>query len=397
VSDYSPRGDIWIPSPLPFFLAGLFYYLVTPFLSLMFLSHQRLIAVAHQHISLEFFDHYYWLDVLVILSFFVLGIRLAGLLSKPSQLFNAASEFRLSPLLVLSGLSLLLLFLVFKIRSQGLAFFSGYESYDKSILGPLSTLVFTLALFYNFFSSPSIKRIFLVLFFISAILLLGFGARMFFLLGVIAVGIGFLSNRRWLLKSKWLYLTIGLIFILLLSVGIWRSGYSQDTDVLGLMLSIFAVEPLFTMTSASAYLSNFDPRPLSGFPADVIASFVNFIPSMFYPDKLELINEMLYDPLKASPFGASALLVNLYSNFGGFYPFYIFAVGVLYGTLHKKAMTSLFFRAIYFSLLPVLSFHFFREGFITVLKVIFFNGLFFPTVVVGVCVLFLSKQKLTLN
>jgi len=113
-------------------------------------------------------------------------------------------------------------------------------------------------------------------------------------------------------------------------------------------------------------------------PVDIAAAFINFIPSFLYPEKMLLISKLTFDENKESPFGASALFSNLYSNFGVFYPIYIFFIGYFYGFLRAKSFWSPFFRAVYFSLLPLLMFHFFREGFITFIKVLIFNGLIFP-------------------
>ena len=72
-------------------------------------------------------------------------------------------------------------------------------------------------------------------------------------------------------------------------------------------------------------------------------------------------------------------------------------IGFLYGYLNKLAKFSIFYRAVYFSLLPLLMFHFFREGFITVIKVMFFNGFILPAIIVLFLYLLFVKKPRTYN
>jgi hypothetical protein len=163
-----------------------------------------------------------------------------------------------------------------------------------------------------------------------------------------------------------------------------------STDAL---IFIFFAEPLFTSTSGAIYIDNMNGRPLLSFPIEILASFINFIPTVIFPEKLELIELLTYNEAKASPFGASSIIVNIYSNFGILYPIYFFLIGLFYGYLKKLAKFSRFYKAVYFSLLPLLMFHFFREGFITVIKVIFFNGFILPLVIVMFLFLLFYKNQ----
>jgi hypothetical protein len=109
-----------------------------------------------------------------------------------------------------------------------------------------------------------------------------------------------------------------------------------------------------------------------------LAAIIHFIPSAIFPGKLDLISAITFNENITSPFGAKALLVNLYSNFGFFYPIFLALVGSYYGFLSRKARYSVFYRATYFSALPVLAFLFFREDLSTIIKVVVFNGLAVP-------------------
>jgi hypothetical protein len=56
-------------------------------------------------------------------------------------------------------------------------------------------------------------------------------------------------------------------------------------------------------------------------------------------------------------------------------------MGFYYGFLNRRAQNSVFYRATYFSVLPIILLLFFRENLTTVLKVMFFNGLLVPLLV----------------
>ncbi|MCQ4256690.1 hypothetical protein [Stutzerimonas stutzeri] len=386
------KQKLWIPSAVPFLLFGLIYYLVTPYFSLLLFSDLPLVKAAEPYIGLDYFDVFYWLDVSLVLIFFIIGYGLAKIVVQGKGIFvDRVSNFRLAPSIVFLMLFLFYVLVLLKVRAAGGRMFTGYESYNIEVLGPLATLVFTSTICYNFFGRKEIKFLFFCLFFFASLGLLGFGSRMFFILSVIAMVLGSLSNNTYLFRSVYFYVFLSGVFLLVLGVGVWRSGYSFDDSAI--LVSIFLVEPLFTATSGALYLANLGGRYVLNFPVDIAAAFINFIPSFIYPEKMALITEFTYDGNKESPFGASALIANLYSNFGILYPVYIFFIGYFYGFLKVKSYWSPFFRAVYFSLLPLLMFHFFREGFITFIKVFIFNGLVFPFIMLFFVYLFFLKNK----
>lgn len=382
----------WIPSAMIFFTLGFIYYLITPYFTLKTFNQAPLVLAAEKFISLSYFNFYYWFDLFVIYFFFAAGYWLGKKKSKKSIVFfDKVSTFNLAPKFIWLFLFFFSLFIFIKIKLIGMSFFSGYDTYNISILGPMATLAFTSAFFFNFFSGRLVKILFLILFLMSSIALLGFGSRMFFLLGLMAIALGVLSKKPYLFKKKRLYLSVISVFCLIVAVGAWRSGYKIDDKII--LLSIFLIEPLFTATSGSLYIGNVGGRPFFAFPVDLIASIVNFVPSFIFPEKLKIINELTFNNNKSSPFGANSLIVNLYSNFGLFYPVYIIFIGIFYGFLREKSNSSIFFRAVYFSLLPVLMFHFFREGFITFIKITFFNGFILPAIILSLLCLVFSKTK----
>jgi len=384
----------WIPSPIPFFMIGFFYYLISPYFTLLYFRDDFLVLEAIKYIDLDFYDHFYWLDALTIFTFFLIGYKTSYILKTNSKsIIDKSSNFKVTPLIIASLLFIYLILIFYKIKSKGVVLFSGYSSYDISILGPIATLIFTLAFFFNFFNDQRVKKIFIVLFLFSSIILLGFGSRMFFVLGFISITLGILSKKPYLLKNfNFISLLILLLFIVV-GVGVWRSGYSLNNGEA--LVSIFLIEPLFTATSGSLYLMNIEGRPFFNYPLDTLAALINFIPSFIYPDKLLLIKKLTFNEYIETPFGANALIANLYSNFGFLYPLYILFIGFFYGYLKVRSYTSYFFRAVYLSVLPVLMLHFFREGFITFFKVVFFNGLILPFIMLACLQLLLQNRKVS--
>ncbi|WP_428016037.1 hypothetical protein [Arcobacter sp.] len=214
---------------------------------------------------------------------------------------------------------------------------------------------------------------------------------MFFVLGVITLMIGYISQNRAILKSSKFYVIIVMLFLFVVYIGVWRSSNSELT--IEMFVSIFIIEPIFTLTSAATYFSNVGERPIINIPTDIMAAIINFIPTVIFPDKLEVLNNLIDDPNKYSPFGANALLVNSYSNFGFLYPIYFFIIGAYIGYIRKKAFSSKFFKAVYFSILPIFMFHFYREGFITVIKILFFNAFIFPFIIILLFYIVFNKNQ----
>ena len=202
---------------------------------------------------------------------------------------------------------------------------------------------------------------------------------MFFVLGFMTLILGVVSKNRELLKSVRLYTLIASLGLLVVVVGIVRQGGGElSSDQL---IGVFFAEPLFTSISGSLFLENSGGRPIYGVPHDVFASVIHFIPSAVFPGKVELMSQITFNENVESPFGAKSLIVNLYSNFGRFYPIFVATIGAYFGFLFTKAQASVFYRAIYFSALPILLLFFFRESLVTVIKVLIFNGLVVPLLV----------------
>ncbi|MFG5861343.1 O-antigen polymerase [Metapseudomonas sp. CR1201] len=384
--------DLWIPSAAPFFLFGVVYYLVSPAIALGLLAENRVISAAIEYIGEDYFGWAYFIDILLIVLSFFSGYFLfkRGRKARAESIVDFSASFKLSPILLFFLLSMLLMFFVYRAMAVGAVFFSGYANYDILVLGPFATLIFLSALFHNYFKSRIAKISFFLVFLASSFFMLSLGSRMFFVLGSMTIALGLLSRNKGALKSPLLYLGCGAFLCLVVSVGVWRSGGNISLEAL---LTVFFAEPIFTAASGAAYMNNLGERPVLGAPLDVLASLVNFIPSFVYPEKVLIIEKLIYDENKFSPFGASSIIVNVYSNFGMLYPLYFLCVGGLVGGLNRRAHFSVFYRSIYLSILPLLMFHFFRENFMTVLKVSLFNGFILPFLIVIFIYIFFGTPR----
>ena len=372
------KQDAWIPGAVPFFLFGFVYYLVSPAFVFHFLAgDNKLLDSATRYLSSNYFDSSYLLDAVAILLSFLFGYGLgkAVTTAKPSIADYGSFKTSVTKILALS-FGVLIVYFAVVASTSGAGFFTGYSTYNIAILGPFSTCVFLSAWFVNYFSTKQIRLVFLSLFVVCSVLLLGWGSRMFFVLSFMTLMLGLVSKNKWLLRNVWFYGFVAISVLFMIAVSIVREGgreFGSDN-----LMAFFFAEPFFTSVSGSLYLEGNDGRPLYGVPNDLLAAIIHFVPSAIFPGKIVLINEITFNETVRSPFGATALLVNLYSNFGIFYPIFIASIGFYYGFLYKKARFSVFYRATYFSALPVLTLLFYRESLTTVIKVLFFNGLAVP-------------------
>ena len=368
----------WIPGAVPFFLFGLVYYWVSPAFVFHFLSaDSELLGNATRYLDSTYFDSSYFLDAAAIFLSFLFGYGLGRAITraKPSIADYGSLKTSIPKILALTFGALIVYFTVLA-STSGAGFFSGYSTYNVVVLGTFSTCAFLSVWFVNYFSTKQIKLLFLSFFVVCSVLLLGWGSRMFFVLSFTALILGLVSKNRWLLRNAWFYGFAAIACLFLIAVGIVREGgreFGSDN-----LVAVLFAEPFFTSVSGSLYLERSGGRPIYGVPYDLLASLIHFIPSAIFPGKVDLINAITFNEKIQSPFGAKSLLVSLYSNFGIFYPIFIAAIGSYYGFLYKKAQLSIFYRATYFSALPVLTFLFYREGLTTVIKVLFFNGLAVP-------------------
>ena len=249
---------------MPFFLFGFLYYLISPVLVLQgFSADNELLNVANKYLDSGYFDIFYFLDALLILASFLFGYFAARLLTrKRSGLLDYGSYQKSFPQILAISLFALISYFTVSAISSGASFFSGYSTYNILILGPMSTCAFLSVWFVNYFSRKQIKFLFLCLFVICSILLLGWGSRMFFALGFVALVLGFVLPNI-VLVSMWFYIGVGACSLFIIMVGILREGGSEFSS--DNMLAV-----LFAEFCSHQYP---EPSTLKTYPADRFTAF----------------------------------------------------------------------------------------------------------------------------
>ena len=367
--------------PLMFFSTGFLIYLIIPYLAFMFIPdfyEFTPIEESLKYMNLSFFTKFYFFDIFIIFISFYVGYKISLKLklneTHKFDIFNNSTK--LSIVMVLIIFSFLLLFL-FRAFNQNISFFGGYKTFNVSFLGQFSTITFFTFFFTNFFKSKKIKAVLFIFILLEVIVLLGLGSRNIVVNGIITIILGYIYNNRKLLSKFSFYFFLFIFVFIVLFVGVWRTGYEYKIET---FLGIFLAEPIFVLSSAATYLKMVEIRPVFSIPYEIILSIVNFIPTFIYSEKLNFISTFMDYKYKYSPFGASSIFVNLYTNFGYFYFIYVMAMGYFFGILYRKAIYSNFYRTVYFSIVPLLLFQFYNQYIYSLFKLLFWNGFILPYV-----------------
>lgn len=252
------------------------------------------------------------------------------------------------------------------------------ENVYDPIIGFVATasLLFTFFILYNLSIGLTLLKMkwslawLLFLFFF----LLNSGTRMYFLIPAIMFLIYF-KEKKHISLTKIFLLILGL-GLLLLFVGVYRLGMSDYR----LMLYIFIAEPVYTWISACSMFGLNPDFHMFMFPSDFLASFINFIPTFIFPDKVQFYGQI---PLNyEAPLGATSILVSLIGNFGVIGgAMFIFCVGMFSSFLYLKSWDK-FYYVYYIAYTSILPFQFFRDGFSILNKNVFFTFLIFPLLIV---------------
>jgi hypothetical protein len=373
------RDKLWIPSASPFYFFGAFYYLIIPIFALFFFKSNRIVITASPYLDQNFLNFRYITDFCLVFFSWYIGYSFVKIIkvNNISSLDYPSHSTRLPKIIILL-LGAYYFIIVKQLYQKGIYLFSGYTTYNPILLGQLATITYMCSWFYIYFVSKRIKSAFLFFFCISATTMMSLGSRMFPTLGLISILSYYLSKNKVNLRNPINYIFLLFLFLLMLATGLARSGKEVSIQSL---LSIFIAEPVFTLSSFSNY-TNISGRPLISFPVEVLTSIINFIPTVFAPSKIDFLKELDTNTFMSTPFGAKSLLLSLYSNFGIFFPLYLFLMGLYTGLLKKLAHSSQFFLAVYIAILPLHMFHIFREGFITSIKLLFFNSLILPFILI---------------
>lgn len=274
---------------------------------------------------------------------------------------------------------------------------SGYlDGYDVAHKGQLSTLYLVSIWWFVYLKTTAVNaniqtKLMLVIVFITGLNLLTLGSRLSVVSGMITLFIFYFyfvkkmrlqdSGAQKHVPIRWIVI-IFITGILMSSIGLLREGTGISWEGI---ISIFAAEPLFIYASIPAYFSN-NSLPLFAIPLDLFSGIVGAIPSFLFSEKgaffakYAMINEDF-----VSGFGGSHHVVTLIANFGliGF-PVAAFFEGAWFGMLVRRVHISAFFRAVTLSSIAMLPFIMFREGLSTPVKLLFFNFLLVPYIMLNV-------------
>ena len=266
----------------------------------------------------------------------------------------------------------------------------GYlEGYDVIHRGQLTTIYLTSIWWAIYFRSGLKMKLMLISALISGVNLLALGSRLGVVSGLISLAIFFSFERQKIsggmnilkvVKIGGLVFVAGLFFSI---VGLLRQG---DAIIWEAIVDMFFAEPLFIYASFPSYVSK-NQLPLIAIPWDVITGVVGSIPTALFPGKLDFFSKYVsMDSDFASGFGGINHILSVIINFGliGF-PIIAFLEGAWFGFLAKNAHKNNFLRALAICSISLLPFIFFRDGYQTSVKLLFFNYLFFPYIIVKIC------------
>jgi len=230
--------------------------------------------------------------------------------------------------------------------------------------------------------------------FIAGLNLLTLGSRLGVISGLISLFIFYgyfvkgkqLQVRvvRKLGSLKWIAIIV-MVAILMFSIGLLRTGEGISLEGI---IGIFAAEPIFIYASVPNYFMH-SSLPLFAIPFDLFTGIVGAIPSFLFPDKADLFLEYSARNVDSySGFGGVHHLVSLIANFGliGF-PFVAFIEGTWFGMLVRRVNANAFYRAVALTSISLLTFFMFREGLQAPIKLLFFNFLLFPFIVIRMLLL----------
>jgi len=264
---------------------------------------------------------------------------------------------------------------IFKLRGSA---FQGSASYseDDNLQGVLSTANLLLFYIHFVYEQPrKVKNMFLIVFLLNSVFLLGLGGRMYVIIPAVAYYVRAFNRASTTGKSLMPYIFIPIIGALSASIiGAIRIGNDLDK----VMYFIFA-EPIFTSYSSFSYV-NQNVIPLFATPYSFFVSFLNFIPSLFWPNKADVLTSWVGDwAVYDNPLGALSVFVSIFANFGiilgGLFMFFL---GGLFGFLYKAYMTGNINKNIYYCFCAVLPFCFFRDPIGIPIKIFISSFLIIP-------------------
>lgn len=381
------------------FLFGFFYYLVLPPIvgSFGLMMDMPLMDKWHSDFAMAKIqlDKYFFIIMSYFL-FFYLGSFSISLLKNKSNNFDKNIKYKEVSLSSVAIAFLFLIFIIAYLHKEIL--FTGYQSYEGSILATLASLSTTSLILFLYAQNNFDKKIFLFNIVLSSILLLGLGSRMYVLIPIVALFVYkmYYSYNKWKFKSILLF---GFFMLLVfLVIGAWRIGANISSDFL---LYLFLAEPTFTWWSSATFLGN-NVLQIIDTPLNFFSSFINFIPSILFPEKGSLIFSLKDAHYYEAPLGADSIFVSIQGNFGWYFGiFYMFFLGLFYSIIETFSGKNKFFFAYYIGIVSLLPFQFFRDNFAIINKQMFWNMLILPLAIIFIvfllCKLLPKKRNIIAN
>ncbi|MEO5564984.1 MAG: hypothetical protein ABIR18_16175 [Chitinophagaceae bacterium] len=365
------------------FLFGYVFYLFTPYIvgtTNLFSGYpgMELYQGFFKLIPREKLVSYLWITISWLPAFFLghFCFKLLKPYKKTLQLFPATPA---SYSLRYIGIALFIVLLIFIYLGRN-SLFGGYSSYDVGARGKFSTLLvlFNFLLLYQMISQQKVSRILISGTFITALLLLTMGGRMYVFQTVIILLIYKTSfaPKRWKLYQIVSFIVVA--FFLGGIAGVWRMGSSFSLDKAGYS---FLAEPVFTWFSTSTFLTSND-IPVVNMPWNFLTSFLNLMPNSIISLKQFVISTQAMGYSSQSPLGADSVWSTYVINFGSVGSFFfVFITGFVLNFLRHMSEQGRFWAVYYILVCGMLPFQFFRDGFYIIHKQLFFNFLLFPALI----------------
>lgn len=343
------------------FLFGFIFYLISPLIILQSDYLDDLPGINYWKDNNRL-DHYnlkvYIALIFEMFFFYYLGSFLATKFFNP-KFSNVKRLGNISSKLLLVITSVFVGYFIYVLRASAFQGNNASFNEDNRLQGILST--FNLLLFYLHFvfeQPKQVKKLLLIVFVINSVFLLGLGGRMYVIIPLVAYYMRSFNEASQKGRSLYLYSVIPIVgAVLASSIAAIRIG--EDFDK---MLYFIFAEPIFTSYSAFSYI-NQNSMPLFSVPYSFMVSFLNFIPSLIWPQKAEAMAEMTLNWARfENPLGALSIFVSVFANFGIIgSAFFMTLFGGFFGYLYRAYKNLNINKNVYYCFCAVLPFCFFRD------------------------------------